>query len=77
MPKKTAAHKANKESRSTQHRARKPSQGEKPGKGRDSGNKIQEIKIAEAVKSRDGCFPKLSMLFLPFVAAGVYLFLRA
>ena len=77
MPKKTAARKANKESHSMQTRARKPSRGGNSGKGRDSGNKIQGIKIAEAVKSKDGCFPKLSMLLLPFVAVGIYLLLKA
>ncbi len=77
MPKKPAAHKANKESHSKQYRARKPSPGEKPGKGRGSGNKIQGIKIADPVKSKDGCFPKASMLFLPFVAVGIYFLFRA
>ena len=77
MPKKTGPRTANKESHSMQHRPRKPNRGEKSGKGRESGNKIQGIKIAETFKSKDGCFPKLSMLFLPIIAAGIYFLLRA
>jgi hypothetical protein len=77
MPKKSAARKFNKESHSEQHRARKPGRGEKPGKVRDSGDKNQGKIPAEASKSKDGCFPKLSMLLLPFVAAGAYFFLRS
>jgi hypothetical protein len=39
--------------------------------------KIREKKMTEGSKSKNGCFPKLFMLILPFIAAGTYFFLRS
>jgi len=77
MPKKSTARKANKESHSMQHRARKPSRGEKPGKVRDSGNRTQGIGLAEGGKSKDGCFPKLFMMLLSLLPVGIYFLLKS
>jgi hypothetical protein len=77
MPKKSADHKANKKSRSMQRRERKSGRGEKPGKGGDARKMNPGKSMAEGGKSKDGCFPKLFMFLLPFLAAGTYFFLRA
>jgi hypothetical protein len=34
-------------------------------------------KLAGGKKSKDGCLPKVFMLFLPFVAVGTYFFLKS
>ena len=84
------ASKAHKEHSSKQGRSQKSGRGERPGKSGGHQKKIQGKKmagdnqeLAEDIKnpaggkkSKDGCFPKLFMLVLPFVAAAAYLFLK-
>ena len=83
--------KARKEHSSKQGRAQKSGREERPGKSGGHGKKIQEKKInagnqelaegfkdlAGGKKSKDGCFPKLFMMALSFMAVGAYFFLRS
>jgi hypothetical protein len=39
--------------------------------------KIRARKMVAGNKAKSGCFPKLLMLFLPFMAVGSYLFLSS
>jgi hypothetical protein len=76
VAKKSEAHReANKASSSNQRRARNPGR-EKGTEKLSYREKIREKKIA-ANKSKSGCFPKLFMLLLPFIAVGAYLLLRS
>jgi hypothetical protein len=77
MPKKSRARKSGKESHSRQHGARKPARGKIPGGARISGEKNPQSFPADVGKSKDGCFPKLSMVLLPFLAGGIFLILRS
>jgi len=74
MPKKPESHKANKGWSLMQRRARKARREEGPGNKSDYRQKIQEKKLVAGAK-KNGCFPKLFMLALPFIAVGTYLFL--
>lgn len=83
--------KAQKGQSSKQGLAQKSGRAERHGKSGGHGKKIQEKKIsagnqelaegfkdlAGGKKSKDGCFPKLFMLALPFMAVGAYFFLRS
>ena len=77
MPKKSTARKANKESHSMQHRARKPGLGKGPGKESGSWQNIQGKSMAEGSKSKDGCFPKLFMMLLSLLPVGIYFLLKS
>ena len=46
------------------------------GNRSDYRQQIREKKLAGGSK-KNGCFPKLFMLVLPFIAVGAYLFLRS
>jgi hypothetical protein len=85
------ANKAHKAHPPKQGRAQKPGREERPDNVSGHQQKIQEKKMAggnkemaEGIKkmaggnkSKNGCFPKLFMLLLPFMAVGAYLFLRS
>jgi len=77
MPKKSAARKSGKESHSRQNGSRKPARGKTPGDERVSGEKNPRSLPANVGKSKDGCFPKLSMVVLPFLAGGIFLIIRS
>ena len=85
MAKKSESSKAHKVHSPKQDRAQKPGREERPG---NAGGRSQEGLERNMEKDRDrdrkkmdggntkkGCFPKLFMLLLPFVAVGTYLFL--
>ena len=74
MPKKSESHNENKGRSRMQGRARKAGREEGPGNMSDYRQQIREKKLAEGNKKK-GCFPKLFMLVLPFIAVGTYLFL--
>jgi len=91
MPKKSEFQNGNKGRSIMQGRGRKASREEGQGNASDkrqqireegSGNRsdyrqqIREKKLAGGSK-KNGCFPKLFMLVLPFIAVGAYLFLRS
>ncbi len=81
MPKKSSAGKGKNGSSSMKHGKR--SQGESQGKSTGSGtvksswNKIPGASMTGGGKSKAGCLPKFSILFLPFLAAGIYFLLRS
>ncbi|WKZ37442.1 MAG: hypothetical protein QY332_05795 [Anaerolineales bacterium] len=72
-------------------RTQKPGRGERPDKAGGRQKKAREIKpssgndnafdgiekLAGGKKSKDGCLPKVFMLLLPFMAVGVYFFLKS
>jgi hypothetical protein len=76
---------------SKQARAQKPGREERLDNGKGQRQNIQEKEMtrgnkgmddrikgmAGGNKSKSGCFPKLFMLLLPFVAVGAYLSLRS
>jgi hypothetical protein len=49
---------------------------ERSGNVSDYRQQIREKKLVEGNK-KNGCFPRLFMLFLPFIAVGTYMFLRS
>ena len=90
MPKKPMPSHAKKEHSSKQPPTQKSGRDEQPHnlsgrqkrsqeEGSDNGSnyrqQIREKRLAEGNK-KNGCFPKLFMLLLPFAAVGTYLFLR-
>ena len=89
MAKKTAARNANKAHSSRESRARNSGREGRPDKVSGRRQKSQGKKLARAdkmmtegikkmaggKKSRNGCFPKLFILALPFMAVGAYFFL--
>lgn len=78
MAKKSEHHKANKARSSGKDRAPKSNRGAGSG-GELSGyrQKMRGIRMGQGGKSKSGCFPKLFTLFLSFIIAGAYLFLRS
>ena len=76
MAKKSENHNSNRAASSKQRHTQKQDRDE--GSDNISGyrQKIYENKKAEGNKSKNGCFPKMFMLLLPFTAVGAYLFLR-
>jgi len=77
MPINAARRKAKKESPSKKRRAVSSKRQGKHNEESDYRQHIHEKKLAEGSRSKNGCFPKLFMLCLPFTAVGAYLFLRS
>jgi len=77
MPKKSAAHKSMKSSPSKSHGAQSQGKGKASGSAGGSWKKVSGPGMAGGNKTKDGCFPKLLTLLLPFIAIGAYFFLRS
>ena len=75
MPKKSGAYRGKKESTSMKQGAK--SKGGSKGSGKASGSWKKIPGMNGGSKSKNGCFPKVFMLLLPFIAVGSYLFLRS
>ena len=73
MTKKSKDHKAKRD----HHDAGKSSQGEGSHSASSHTQKDLGASLTGGSKSKNGCFPKLVMLLLPFVVAGSYLYLSS
>ena len=74
MAKNEESHNSNKKWSIMRRRARKANRADGSGNMSDYRQQIRGKKLAEGNK-KNGCFPKLFMLVLPFIAVGAYLFL--
>ena len=76
MPKKSA-HKAKRESSSMNHGAQDHGHGKAASSAGASWKKTTGKGKAAGNNAKNGCFPKLLTLLLPFVAVGAYFLLRS
>lgn len=66
------------EGHTNEHRAPKlDQQGRRDDVVSDYAEKMRGIKIEQGSKAKNGCFPKLFMMLLPFITVAAYLFLRS
>ena len=76
MPKKTGAHNTKKTSPGTKPDSPRHADGKEYRKGKGSWNQVSGKSLASGGKTKNGCFPKLFLLLLPFLAAGSFLLFR-
>ena len=74
MPKK--ADNTKKTSPAMKHDSHRQGDGKESRKGEGSRKKVTGKSLASGGKTKDGCFPRLLLLILPFLAAGSFLLFR-